>query len=833
MIKTIFFTSLFTLTSFSVFSQEQEDTIVGSHIRDFSVEELSLIEIIEREDMDFSGARTLGEYLRNSHLTPYNGRDSKRPNLRNADESRNTVLLNGRAIPRTGGTYGSKANNINIIPISAVDRIEVLSDGASAIYGSHASFMVINVITQDDVEGFQASIAPSYGSIDGGDSVNGSVTWGKTFTKGRFSTHLDVNYADEQYTKDKPYLNPDYLKNTRYSDNYITPQSSGMKAFPNCTEKKGRQCAQYHGDINRTGEEFQISSYSDLELDVENGMTVHADLLLHYDESSSYTPLDFGGLRFEGDEVPAEWNLTEVLAGDYQEGDYIYLYHRFPGEEKYSNERKGLILNLGLSGDFFDMDGWKWKANNNVGYYEDTSSYESTFLIDETKKAFMENRYNPFVGLGFDDIADDILDAGSYTRKYFMDVATFDVDGPLYKWKKAKLSMATGVEFGHRKYEDYSNAEAIRGNMVNLQGTEGSDTLNNQSVYLELGFDYDDWLKSQATTRADHFSVFETILSSKLALQVRPWKQFGFRASVGTGFNLPALPDARGGKELNAYMSVQDTPECNKYKDTDDEENKDKYCQKNWYPLALEPNPLNEETTRSWSVGMVAQPVSQATLSVDYWNHTIDGVINTPHLQHVLDLQANGENPNLEDYGITEIIRNEDNEPDIDQVTGKRYTNKGTEIKRGLDFKFKYDFHSRSNMNLKYSHILKDSYILDSVDSGTWTGRALGDYGMPRYRYSLHWDYTFPKSENRHKVRLERKTIGKYKNSSEDGDIPEHSRYNAYYRYRLDNGELFFKAINFLGDYPEYDQNQYREYFDTSLHARERLYTISYRLYLN
>ena len=259
-----------------------------------------------------------------------------------------------------------------------------------------------------------------------------------------------------------------------------------------------------------------------------------------------------------------------------------------------------------------------------------------------------------------------------------------------------------------------------------------------------------------------------------------------------------------------------------KYKNTEDESNRKKYCDQQYYPIVAESNPdIGEENSHSWNVGMTYAPTEKLTLAADYWNYVIEDVMDIAPIQHFLKLQSEGKNPNMSDYGISEISRNANAESDIDLIRMATIFNAGEQVLRGLDFKAKYDFHSRNSLNFVYSHMLEDAYTLDSfVDS------ELGTYGYPRYRYVLAWDYIFPNL--RHHLRLERRTVGRYKNYYEDGTIPEHSQYNAAYRYRLHKGELIFKASNLFDRHPRYDKTQ-DSYFDTTLYSDEADYSVQYK----
>ena len=159
--------------------------VVGSRIRQLDLEGASPVKVIDREEIEKSAAHTVGGILQSSTLSPYGG-SASRIDVRGMGATRTLVLVNGKRLPKTGGSYGSRATNVNAIPASAVERIEVLSDGASAVYGSEALSAVINIVTRKNVDGVAVSIRPAVGSLPGSQSLNESVTWGKELFQGAF-----------------------------------------------------------------------------------------------------------------------------------------------------------------------------------------------------------------------------------------------------------------------------------------------------------------------------------------------------------------------------------------------------------------------------------------------------------------------------------------------------------------------------------------------------------------------------------------------------------------------------------------------------------------------
>ncbi|MBI3367201.1 MAG: TonB-dependent receptor [Burkholderiales bacterium] len=155
----------------------QRVEVTGSNIKRIDAETVSPVTVITREQIERTGQPTAAEVLRN---LPGNGggsfgesfSNSFAPgaagiSLRSLGEKATLVLLNGRRVAGYGFAQNLQDSfvDLNSIPSSAIDRIEILRDGASAIYGSDAIAGVVNIILRKDFKGFEASL--SGGSFEG------------------------------------------------------------------------------------------------------------------------------------------------------------------------------------------------------------------------------------------------------------------------------------------------------------------------------------------------------------------------------------------------------------------------------------------------------------------------------------------------------------------------------------------------------------------------------------------------------------------------------------------------------------------------------------------
>lgn len=192
-------------------NQLERVEVTGSNIKRISRETESPIDVITAKDIQASGARTALEVLK---MVPSIGNDGYNDtptqnsfsrgvstvSLRNQTATSTLVLINGRRM--TPSAYANPNNgtttlyDLNSIPVSAIERIEVLKDGASAVYGSDAMAGVVNFITRKDYQGFQVKVLA--GQNDAGEfkrqTVSATAGFGDFATKG-YNVFVGIDYT--------------------------------------------------------------------------------------------------------------------------------------------------------------------------------------------------------------------------------------------------------------------------------------------------------------------------------------------------------------------------------------------------------------------------------------------------------------------------------------------------------------------------------------------------------------------------------------------------------------------------------------------------------------
>ncbi|WP_299004740.1 TonB-dependent receptor [uncultured Shewanella sp.] len=207
------------ITAPSVVAAEAEEkaakveriSVTGSRIQRSDMETASPVTVIDESAILALGSTSIDGVLQQltaaggamvSATTNNGGRGNATVNLRGLGEERTLVLVNGRRmIP--SGTGATSTVDLNTIPVSMVQRIEVLKDGASATYGSDAIAGVVNIILKRDFEGFQFNAQTGVSEHGDGDETIIDATIGSSFDKGNLVMNIQYTNRGEASQADR------------------------------------------------------------------------------------------------------------------------------------------------------------------------------------------------------------------------------------------------------------------------------------------------------------------------------------------------------------------------------------------------------------------------------------------------------------------------------------------------------------------------------------------------------------------------------------------------------------------------------------------------------
>ena len=193
----------------------EEIIVTGSRIRRADIDSPSPVTVITRQEIENKGITDVGYLLQRmpsmsgspiGTTTNNGGNGSVQVDLRGLGPIRTLTLVNGK---RTvdGGDYQT-------IPATMIERVEILKDGASAIYGADAVAGVVNIITRSDYEGFSVeAYTADFQDMDSGAQNSLNLIAGKSFDGGNFMFGAEYVDQEEAYQSDAPW---DYFQNSWY-----------------------------------------------------------------------------------------------------------------------------------------------------------------------------------------------------------------------------------------------------------------------------------------------------------------------------------------------------------------------------------------------------------------------------------------------------------------------------------------------------------------------------------------------------------------------------------------------------------------------------------------
>src|SRR5210317_1873086 len=183
----------------------EEIITTGSRIRRDDFSSMSPLTVIGGQSILEQGVSNLGEALRDqptigtggfNQSSVLSGGGATSIDLRNLGADRVLILINGRRVASFADALQNQAADLSFVPTAMVDRVEILRDGASAVYGSDAITGVVNVILKKDFEGVEASLNTGATSEGDGESYGFSMTMGTSNERSSFVAGVEWRHQN-------------------------------------------------------------------------------------------------------------------------------------------------------------------------------------------------------------------------------------------------------------------------------------------------------------------------------------------------------------------------------------------------------------------------------------------------------------------------------------------------------------------------------------------------------------------------------------------------------------------------------------------------------------
>ncbi len=542
-----------------------------------SADSESPIDVIGAKELQASGstelASVLARVLPSMNFPRPSGADASdavRPaQLRGLAPDQVLVLVNGKrrhssAVINVNGTAGrgSAPVDLNAIPLSAIDHIEVLRDGASAQYGSDAIAGVVNIILKKGPKGGDVEIG--YGEYDAGDGKQVTLKASGGFALGdRGWLRLAAEAAERDPTnragadtRDRD--EPRYGQVTqRYGDSKTQPRNVLFNA-------------QYQ--VGDNTDLYAFGQYGTR--DTESAATWRTALL-------TTTPAPVNGVP----QTPVKTLRTPLFPNGF-----------LPLQNSTSTDAS---LVVGLRGDYA---GWRWDASVDHG--------RNRFELD------IDNTVNQSLGAN----SPTHFHLGTLTNT--QSVANFDLAREIPMAVLAgPLTVATGLEIRHEAYEIGAGDEASYAGS-GAQGfagfrpvNAGKNSRSNQSAYVNLEAQVTPRLSGALATRYEHYTDFGSTTSAKASARYAFNDQVSLRGTASSGFRAPSLAQQFYTITTTNFSVIGNQ---NVAVETGT------FAVGSAAARALGAAPLKAEKARNYSIGLQLAPTRNLTASVDVYRIFVD-----------------------------------------------------------------------------------------------------------------------------------------------------------------------------------------------------------------
>jgi iron complex outermembrane receptor protein len=322
--------------------------VTGSRIPQNEFTSASPIQVLTSERAEQRGLSDTAQLLQSSTLAAGSpqvnstvssafvtdgGPGSATISLRGLGANRTLVLLNGRRAGPAGTRGGVSAFDLNVIPQSAISRIDLLKDGASSIYGSDAVAGVVNLITERARDGGEMSAFASVPFEQGGEQYNVSGSFGKTFDRGYLNISGDYYRQEELTAGDRDYLNcrQQYVfePGTSNRADRIDPRTGE----PTCNDLVWGQVYVYGPDFSGRAGRFQFDYDGDLGdyIPTNSGAPGYpvapaGFYLVNYDPASRAVVNALHPFGLEESIIPETERYTAFVEGAYEIGGGVEAY---------------------------------------------------------------------------------------------------------------------------------------------------------------------------------------------------------------------------------------------------------------------------------------------------------------------------------------------------------------------------------------------------------------------------------------------------------------------------------------------------------------------------
>ncbi|MGE8284315.1 MAG: TonB-dependent receptor plug domain-containing protein [Stenotrophomonas lactitubi] len=662
--------------------------VTGSRIPRAQVEGPAPITVINAEQIRSSGFTTVPDVLRamtqnggeTQSQQSSGGADfspgAQQVDLRGLGPNHTLVLVNGRRIADFPMPFKGRSNftDVSNIPLGMIDRIEVLTGSASAIYGSDAIAGVVNFILKKKADGTTIDMRMGTTTEGGGESFDMSLASG--FSSGSFNAVYSVELQSQtplwaydrdiqDSTQDGPtegarIARRSYLR-TDYNDDYLDPgtatcdalsaqnQGSTYRAFrPRYGYYCGSDSAIGYGTIlsKRRG----ANGYASLSYDFDNGQQWFADVQLGYHTMSLMRDVTkWGRMAADGDE--SGYFNNEAT------GEIEFWQRQFSPEEMggldnamVRSTQKTFSVTTGFKGNL--TGSWDYEAALSHSQYQSRISW-AQIIASKANDLFLgpqlgedddgfpiynadpSRLYRPLTRAEYDSIAART----TYTPKSRTETAALTLtNGSLFTLPGGDAGFAATVEVGQQAYALNPDPLATGYYYYSWKDSDGKGSRNRWATAAELRMPLHETVNLSVAGRYDQYRYSGHTIGKATwsgGLEWRPIDTLLVRGSYGTAFRAPDLHYVFAGPG-NDETSAEDLYNCRADAADDCADYERNVIRSRSGNRELEP-----ETSTSWSAGFVWSPAIGLDLSADWFNIDMRDQVQDMDVRTILANEAN------------------------------------------------------------------------------------------------------------------------------------------------------------------------------------------------
>jgi iron complex outermembrane receptor protein len=595
-------------------SEDNQIIVLGSRIPRVQVEGPAPVTTITSDDILKNGYQSVPDVLRaitqnggeTQSQQSYSGADftpgAQQVDLRGLGPNHTLVLVNGRRIADFPLPFGGNSNfsDISNIPVGLIDRVEVLSGSASAVYGSDAISGVVNFQLKSKPDGTRIDYRAGITQHGGGNSQRLTVTTG--FESGRFSGLFGVELLDQRplwmyqrkiqdSTADSPatpfaiarrnflrtdedndYLDPGAavcasIANLNRGTNYYATRPEYGYDIANDEYIDGHYCGSNEAVAYGTmiNQRRAASGYGTLRYDVGDNAQLFLDVQASYSKLKLFRDvLDWFYVTPDGNEEGTFHNPNMPVDLTYS-GDQLDNWYRLFTPEEMGGFDVGMTRNRsftynitpGIKGKFGEK--WAYELSFNRAQYSSKIGFPQV-IIDKANALFLGQQQGIDPDTGYPIFYADInrlykpltpAEYGSITaistyrpKTWVNNVSATINSTELFQLPAGPVGFAAVAEAGNQGYEINPDPLALSQYYVGLIDSDGHGTRQHWGAGGELRVPVFPFLEVEGAGRYDHYTFAGNGFGKftyNLGVELRPVKSLLIRGAYGTGFRAPDL----------------------------------------------------------------------------------------------------------------------------------------------------------------------------------------------------------------------------------------------------------------------------------------------------